>query len=54
LTAGCGRAEPQPGAGRLVVYEAQDLSPMQLRLVARCSATNPMTVVGDLAQSIGA
>jgi DNA helicase IV len=45
------------GAGRryahVVVDEAQDLSPMQLRSVARRSATGSLTVVGDLAQSTG-
>lgn len=38
----------------VVVDEAQDLSPMQLRSVARRSANGAMTVVGDLAQSTGA
>jgi len=38
----------------VVVDEAQDLSPMQLRCVARRSATGSLTVVGDLAQSTGA
>ncbi|MFI7216500.1 HelD family protein [Micromonospora maritima] len=46
------------GPGRqyahVVVDEAQDLSPMQLRAVARRSATGSLTVVGDLAQSTGA
>jgi hypothetical protein len=38
----------------IVVDEAQDLSPMQLRSVARRSATGALTVVGDIAQSTGA
>jgi DNA helicase IV len=38
----------------IVVDEAQDLSPMQLRSVARRSATGAMTIVGDIAQSTGA
>jgi DNA helicase IV len=38
----------------VVVDEAQDLSPMQLRSVARRSATGSMTLVGDIAQSTGA
>ncbi|WP_033341854.1 HelD family protein [Catenuloplanes japonicus] len=38
----------------VVVDEAQDLSPMQLRSVAHRSATGSMTVVGDIAQSTGA
>jgi DNA helicase IV len=37
----------------IVVDEAQDLSPMQLRSVARRSANGSMTVVGDIAQSTG-
>lgn len=46
--------------GRGIVYshiildEAQDLSPMQLRSVRRRSRTGSMTVVGDIAQSTGA
>jgi DNA helicase IV len=36
------------------VDEAQDLSPMQARSIARRSATGSLTVVGDLAQSTGA
>jgi len=39
--------------GHIVVDEAQDLSPMQLRSVARRSSTGSLTVVGDLAQSTG-
>ncbi|WP_432977833.1 HelD family protein [Dactylosporangium sp. CA-233914] len=38
----------------IVVDEAQDLSPMQLRAVGRRSANGSMTIVGDLAQSTGA
>lgn len=37
----------------VVVDEAQDLSPMQLRSVRRRSADGSMTIVGDLAQSTG-
>lgn len=37
----------------IVVDEAQDLSPMQLRSVARRSRDGSMTIVGDLAQSTG-
>lgn len=37
----------------VVVDEAQDLSPMQARAVARRSATGSMTIVGDMAQSTG-
>lgn len=38
----------------IVVDEAQDLSPMQLRSIARRSANGSFTLVGDLAQSTGA
>jgi DNA helicase IV len=37
----------------IVLDEAQDLSPMQLRSVARRSSTGSLTVAGDLAQSTG-
>ena len=37
----------------VVVDEAQDLSPMQLRSIRRRSSHGSMTVVGDLAQSTG-
>lgn len=37
----------------IVVDEAQDLCPMQLRTVARRSANGSMTIVGDIAQSTG-
>ncbi len=40
--------------GHIVVDEAQDLSPMQLRMVARRSLNGSMTVVGDIAQATGA
>jgi DNA helicase IV len=39
--------------GHVVVDEAQDLTPMQLRMVARRSLSGSMTVVGDLAQATG-
>ena len=39
--------------GHLVVDEAQDLSPMELRMVARRSLNGSMTVVGDIAQATG-
>jgi DNA helicase IV len=38
--------------GHLIVDEAQDLSPMQLRMLARRS-TGPITVLGDIAQAAG-
>jgi DNA helicase IV len=37
----------------VVVDEAQDLSPMQLRSVARRCAAGSMTLIGDIAQSTG-
>jgi len=40
--------------GHIVVDEVQDLSPMQLRMVARRSISGSMTVVGDIAQATGA
>jgi DNA helicase IV len=36
-----------------VVDEAQDLSPLQVRAIARRSGTGAMTLVGDIAQSTG-
>ncbi|GAA4243183.1 HelD family protein [Dactylosporangium darangshiense] len=44
---------PAERYGHVVVDEAQDLSPMQLRSIARRSATGSLTVLGDLAQSTG-
>jgi DNA helicase IV len=38
----------------IVIDEAQDLSPMQLRAIRRRSSTGSMTVLGDIAQSTGA
>jgi len=40
--------------GHIVVDEAQDLSPMQLRVLERRSLNGSMTIVGDIAQSTGA
>ncbi len=37
--------------GHIVVDEVQDLSPMQLRMLARRSLAGSMTVVGDIAQA---
>ncbi len=39
--------------GHIVVDEAQDLSPMELRMIARRSLNGSMTVVGDIAQATG-
>ncbi len=40
--------------GHIVVDEAQDLSPLQLRMLTRRSLNGSMTIVGDIAQSTGA
>src|SRR4029078_9711158 len=37
--------------GHIVAEEAQDLSPMMLRALARRSSTGSLTVLGDLAQA---
>ncbi|MEO5679960.1 MAG: AAA family ATPase [Acidimicrobiales bacterium] len=39
--------------GHIVVDEAQDLSPMQLRMLGRRSLSGSMTLVGDIAQATG-
>jgi DNA helicase IV len=39
--------------GHVVVDEAQDLTPMQLRMLTRRSLGGSMTVVGDIGQSTG-
>jgi DNA helicase IV len=39
--------------GHIVVDEAQDLTPMQLRMLARRSLNGSMTLVGDVAQATG-
>ena len=39
--------------GHIVVDEAQDLTPMQLRMLTRRSISGSMTVVGDIAQATG-
>ena len=46
-----GMLERTPGYGHVVVDEAQDLSPMQCRAVARRLAAGSLTVLGDLAQA---
>ncbi len=40
--------------GHICIDEAQDLSPMELRMIARRSLNGSMTVVGDIAQATGA
>jgi DNA helicase IV len=39
--------------GHIVVDEVQDLTPMELRMVARRSLNGSLTVVGDIAQATG-
>jgi DNA helicase IV len=46
-----GLLERTGGYGHVVVDEAQDLSPMQCRAVARRLAAGSLTVLGDLAQA---
>ncbi|HUQ39547.1 MAG TPA: ATP-binding domain-containing protein [Acidimicrobiales bacterium] len=55
-----GPVKHQPGTdegprtyGHIVVDEAQDLTPMQLRMLARRSISGSLTIVGDLAQATG-
>ncbi|MER7164607.1 AAA family ATPase [Micromonospora sp. NPDC000207] len=45
-----GLLERPPGFGHVVVDEAQDLSPMQCRVLARRSEHGSVTLLGDLAQ----
>ncbi|KAA0235263.1 MAG: hypothetical protein JJLCMIEE_01592 [Acidimicrobiales bacterium] len=40
--------------GHIVIDEAQDLSPMELRVLKRRSLNGSMTIVGDIAQATGA
>jgi len=40
--------------GHICIDEAQDLSPMELRMISRRSLNGSMTVVGDIAQATGA
>ena len=40
--------------GHVIVDEAQDLSPMQLRMVARRAPEGELTILGDVAQGTGA
>jgi DNA helicase IV len=42
-----------PAFGHVVADEAQDLSPMQLRMLGRRSISGSMTLVGDIAQATG-
>jgi len=51
--AGSGPEDEIRSFGHIVVDEVQDLSPMQLRMLARRSLSGSMTVVGDIAQATG-
>ena len=46
-------ATPPHVFGHVIVDEAQDLTPMQLRMVARRAATGSLTLLGDVAQATG-
>jgi DNA helicase IV len=48
-----GEPEGLRAFGHIVVDEAQDLSPMQLRMLGRRSLSGSMTIVGDIAQATG-
>ena len=50
LDEAAGLIERQPGYGHVVIDEAQDLSPMQCRSLARRSTHGSLTLLGDLAQ----
>src|SRR5207244_12264123 len=39
--------------GHVIVDEAQDYSPMQLRMIARRAPSGSITVLGDVAQATG-
>ncbi len=45
--------EPPRAFGHVIVDEAQDLTPMQLRMVARRAARASVTILGDIAQATG-
>ncbi len=46
-------AEAPRAFGHVIVDEAQDLTPMQLRMVARRARAGSVTVLGDIAQATG-
>jgi DNA helicase IV len=47
-------AEPPHVFGHVIVDEAQDLTPMQLRMIARRASDGSLTILGDVAQGTGA
>jgi DNA helicase IV len=53
VSPGTGADDEIRSFGHIVVDEVQDLSPMQLRMLARRSLSGSMTVVGDIAQATG-
>jgi DNA helicase IV len=46
-------AEPPPRFAHVIVDEAQDLTPMQLRMIARRARDGAVTILGDVAQATG-
>ena len=46
--------EPPPRFGHVVVDEAQDLTPMELRMIGRRARSGALTILGDVAQATGA
>jgi DNA helicase IV len=50
---GAGEEDGPRQYGHIVVDEAQDLTPMQWRMVSRRSLSSSMTIVGDIAQATG-
>ncbi|MGZ4333681.1 MAG: HelD family protein [Gaiellaceae bacterium] len=47
-------ATPPRAYGHVIVDEAQDLTPMQLRMIARRARAGALTILGDVAQATGA
>jgi DNA helicase IV len=45
--------EPPPTFAHVIVDEAQDLTPMQLRMIARRARDGAVTILGDVAQATG-
>ena len=45
---------PPRSYGHVIVDEAQDLTPMQLRMIARRARDGALTILGDVAQATGA
>jgi DNA helicase IV len=45
--------DPPPAFTHVIVDEAQDLTPMQLRMIARRARKGAMTILGDVAQATG-